>query len=507
MGRARGKRYDEKPKLNIKKVLATIIAIVVFVMFVSSLKNLLTTEEKPKDVSTITTYFTVFSNNKWGVIDNKGETIIETNYDEMIVIPDKTKDLFICTYDVNYETGEYKTKVLNKNGKEIFNNYEFVEAIENYDSNSIWYENDILKYRKDGKVGLIDFSGKEIVPATYDKIYAMPGIEKSIIIEKDGLRGLVNNSLGEIIIDAKYAEIESLGQTYENGYIVKSTESYYGVITTDKKEILECKYDKIYNVTGNEMYVVTEGGTDKVIKKSGEEVLNKGFDEVVSIDGEYLIIKNNDKYGVINLQGEEQIPCEYDSLSLSFDKTYIAKKGDKYGLVNISNEVLVEFKYISMTYRKAANFIEADIELSKTDIIDSSLKTVLSNVIISEVNTEKGYMRLRVNNDYKYYNFQFEEKQSQEVMPTNTLFLVKENEKYGYENKNGERVVDCIYDDGTEQNAYGYVAVKKDGVWGSLKSDGTVCLSPSVNLDNNLYIDFIEKWHIYENSNMNVYTK
>ena len=29
MSRARGKRYDEKPKLNIKKVIATIIAIII----------------------------------------------------------------------------------------------------------------------------------------------------------------------------------------------------------------------------------------------------------------------------------------------------------------------------------------------------------------------------------------------------------------------------------------------------------------------------------------------
>ena len=61
MSRSRGRRYDEKPKLNIKKVLATIIAIAVFIMFISSLKNLLTIEEKPKEISTSTTYFTVFS--------------------------------------------------------------------------------------------------------------------------------------------------------------------------------------------------------------------------------------------------------------------------------------------------------------------------------------------------------------------------------------------------------------------------------------------------------------
>ena len=507
MSQSRGKRYDAKPKLNIKKVLATIIAIIVFVMFIVSLKNLLKPEEKPVDVATVTTYFTVFVNNKWGVIDNKGQIVIETNYDEMIVIPDNTKDLFICTYDVNYETGEYKTRVINKKGKEILKDYDLVEAIENYDANNIWYENQILKYRKDGKIGLIDFSGKEIVPAEYDKVYALAGIEKSIIVEKDGLCGLVSNSMGEIIIDAKYAEIKSLGPTYENGYIVKNTDSYYGVITTDKKEILECKYDEIDNVVSNEMFVVTEGGKKKIIKKDGQTVLESGFDEVDSIDGERIVVRVGDRYGVIDLQGNPIIPCEYEKLSTAFENTYIAKKENKYGLITSGNEVKIDFIYSNMNYRKEPNFIEADGEDYKTDVINSSAETALSGVILSEVNTEKGYIRVRQDGDYKYYNFNFEEKRPQEVMPTNTLFLVKENGKYGYENKEGQRVVDCIYDDGTEQNTYGYVAIKQGDVWGSLKADGTVCLKPEVNLDNNLYINFIENWHIYENTYMNIYTK
>ena len=87
------------------------------------------------------------------------------------------------------------------------------------------------------------------------------------------------------------------------------------------------------------------------------------------------------------------------------------------------------------------------------------------------------------------------------------MFLVKENGKYGYENKAGQRIVDCIYDDAKEQNAYGYCIVNKDGLWGVLKSDGTVILEPSVDLSENIYTDFIGTWHRYNDSSLNVYTK
>ena len=67
---SRGRRYDNEPKLNIKKVLAFIIAIAVVLMFFVSIKNLLTKEKKNQYVSVETTYFPIMENNNWGVIDN-----------------------------------------------------------------------------------------------------------------------------------------------------------------------------------------------------------------------------------------------------------------------------------------------------------------------------------------------------------------------------------------------------------------------------------------------------
>ena len=160
-----------------------------------------------------------------------------------------------------------------------------------------------------------------------------------------------------------------------------------------------------------------------------------------------------------------------------------------------------------MYYRPEANFVEAEKESYKTDIINNNYDVVLEDVIISDVNTEKGYIRVRKDDQYKYYNFKFEEKKSQDILTANTLFLVKKDGKYGYQNKSGALVVDCIYDDAREQNEFGFCAVKKDGVWGSLKSDGTVIVKPSINLDSNLYVDFISEWHLYEDISLNTYTK
>ena len=233
---SRGRRYDDTPKLNVKKVIATVIAIIVVIMVIYSIRNIFKTDVKTQEVSTIDTYFPVYSDGKWGVIDNSGETVIKLSYDEMVAVPDKNKDLFIATYDVDYDLNTYSTKVLNKNGEEILTRFSSIEAIENTDGDNIWYENNILKYKQDGLYGLIDFDGKVIVNPEYQNIYALEGIQKNIIVEKDGKKGLVNTVLGEIIINAEYDEITTLTNSYENGYIVKK-DGKYGVISADAKVI------------------------------------------------------------------------------------------------------------------------------------------------------------------------------------------------------------------------------------------------------------------------------
>lgn len=503
--RNRGKRYDNTPRLNKRKILATIIAIIVLIMMIISLQRILTGTEKTKEFSTLESYAAVYDG-KWGVIDNKGNVIINLYYDEMIIVPNKNVGLFICMYDVNYENATYKTKVLDKDGKEILTEFEMVEPIENSDGNNVWYES-ALKFRKDGKFGLIDFSGKEILKPEYDNIYSLNGIEKGVIVEKSGKQGLVNASTGEVIVPAEYIGISGLSKKFEDGYIVKNTENKVGLIASDKKIIFNAKYDEIKNVVGTNYYVVVENGKLEIINQNGEIVLNTGFNTVEEINLDNFVVTVNGKYALMDKSGATLVAPQYDKLKFAFSNYYIAMKDSKYGIIDTSGEIKVNFEYEGLSYVESGNFFQAENSDYTTDIIDSSFNTVLSNIIISELNSDIGYLRVRQNNDYKYYNFKLEEKSNKDILATNTLFLIKENGKYGYENKNGDKIVDCIYDDAKEQNEFGYCAVKKDGLWGVLKADGTIVVKPERNLDNYLFVDFISEWHRMNNLTLNAYTK
>ena len=85
-----------------------------------------------------------------------------------------------------------------------------VVPIDNYDeNNNIWYEKNIQKKKKDGKYGLINFKGQEILKCEYDDIYSLRNIENSLILEKDGKVGLASGT-GDLIINANYSEIRAL---------------------------------------------------------------------------------------------------------------------------------------------------------------------------------------------------------------------------------------------------------------------------------------------------------
>ena len=503
---ARAKRYNDEPRLNIKKVIAVLIAISVVLMFVLGIRELIKDRPKTNEKVFPLAYFTAYNNGKWGVIDSKGNTIIKLNYDEMIIIPDNTKPVFILTENVDYSTNTYSTKVINEKSERIFQNYDKVEVLYNYDeNNNLWYEENILKVQKDGKYGLINLDGKEILACTYDEINVIPGTKSVYVTTLNNEEGLVD-SKGSIIIDNKYAEITSLTNKYENGFIVKNDQGKYGVINYDKTIGLEEKYDEIKNVYGNSMYVVKEANTWKIVNSEGESFLENKFEDVKEINTENVTIKAQGKYGVLNLQGEVQIPEVYDDLNYAFSNYYIAKNNDKYGIITTSNEPALDFNYKYIKYIDNAGIIQAETENLESDLLDKEL-VVQTKGIITEINQAKNYFRIRKNGEYLYYNFRLEEKLNTEILGTNTLFLSKKDGKYGYVNEKGIVVVDYIYEDATEQNKYGYAAVKQNGKWGSIDSKGKIVQQCTLDLENSIIINFIANWHFASDVNANYYTK
>lgn len=504
---SRGRRYEE-PKLNLKKVFAVIIAIAVVIMFIFIIKGILT---KDKEQVRITSkdYFTIFKDNKWGVIDSNGEIIIDPSYQEMITIPNSKNDVFLCIYDVNYETGEYKTKALNSKNEEIYTDYEQIEAIQNNDEeNNLWNESDVLRVKKDGKYGIINLSGKELAEIKYEEITAVTGIENALKVKENGKYGVIDKE-GKTLVDSKYAEILNLGKDNKEGFIVKADDGKYGIVDYSNQVVLETIYDEVTKIYGNNLYVVKKADKQLLIKKDGTEVLKQGYDNIKQIlknEDNGVIFMQNGKCGVMKTTGEVVISPEYENLKEAKSGILIASKDGKYGIIDMEKNTKVDFKYASLNYNEKADIYIAEDSQFNNEIMDNSFDVKLTGILI-DMNDEKGYIKLRQSDEYKYYNYKFEEKKESDINTNNTLYLSKKDGKYGFIDKQGNVVVDYIYDDATEQNLYGFAGVKKDGKWGSIDNKGNLVQEPTYNLDDYLKIDFIGRWHYGKDINMNYYNQ
>lgn len=504
---SKGKRYDE-PKLNLKKVFAVIILFVVIIMCIVMLKGILDGEEKQENITSID-YFAAYQNNKWGVIDSNGNIVIDPAYSEMIVVPNSKKDVFLCTFDVNYDDGTYSTKALNSKNEEIFTNYEQIEAISSVDDNgTLLYDNKVLRVENGGKYGLINMEGNEVIPCEYDEITALQGLENTIIVSKQGSYGVVDND-GKTILPVEYAEIQNLGDEASQGFIVKNTEGKYGIVDISNGQVLDMNYEGISKIHQGDYYVVTENGKQKVIKKDGTESLNGDYDEIVAIlknPENGVIYKTGEKYGIMNLSGETTINANYDDLQEAKTGVFIARTGENYGIIDLSGETLVEFKYRGINYNEKADLYVTEDQNYNNEVLNSNYEIKLTGMV-TDLDDEKGYIEIRQDENYKYYNFRFEEEKESDIFTSNNLFLSKQNGKYGFVDKEGNVVVDYIYDDATSQNNFGFAGIKKDGKWGVIDRNGKVVQEPTYDLEDYLQIDFIGSWYLGKDLNMNYYRK
>ena len=121
---SKGRRYDGEQKLNLKKVFAVVTVVVVIILAIFGIKKILKSDKNTIISKNIELhYFTLFKNGNWGVINSSGETIIEPANGEMIEIPDKSKPVFICTYDVSTVDDSFKTKAINEKFSQIMITY------------------------------------------------------------------------------------------------------------------------------------------------------------------------------------------------------------------------------------------------------------------------------------------------------------------------------------------------------------------------------------------------
>lgn len=336
------------------RIVSAIIAVIVVIIIVGIMTIIKI--NKNRAVETIQKepyeYFNMYSlDEKVGVIDKKGNTIIESNYTN-IYIPNPSKDVFFCF------TSDEEYAILNSKGNDIFENYTSVMPIVVSDT-YLEFETKVLTYEENGKYGLVNFEGKKVTDAIYEDISSLANKPGCIQVKKDGLYGVLDSE-GKIIIDVKYNSIK--GDEYSSGedgylktgYIVsEKTNSgiIYGYIDYNGKVVISPKYEEITRALEydtNDVYLVFMDKGKKGVIKNNKIVIKPRYQSINYYNNSNVFVVNkNGKYGFYEEDGKEILKPEYESYFVAGH--YISvKKGDKSMLYDMHGNLVNTNTYKSM---------------------------------------------------------------------------------------------------------------------------------------------------------------
>ncbi len=309
---------------------------------------------------------------KYYFYNTKGKIVGDSYFDDMKVIFNVRQDI-------------YKAK---KNGKWGFLNQYGLKIPCEYDESSN-FENVVngkVIVCKEKKYGMVDTTGKIIIPCEYGSV-SEKLISGRAIVSKSGKYGMVDTTK-KLIIPFEYNLIL---ENWTLGLILVQKEKNYGLIDTTGKIIVPANFSN-FPMGSEGIICLNDNKSISLVDMQGKKIATlENVQDITPFSNGLAIIKRNGLFGYINSKGEEVIPCIYSKAD-SFDKgTAEVTLGNEYtGKINTlgarvsanlldSKEYVRNQKIISMfPYFYKAEY-QYYIRLNAEPLLDTILKTETIN--------------------------------------------------------------------------------------------------------------------------------
>lgn len=289
------------------------------------------------------------------------------------------------------------------------------------------------------KFGILNEKGKTIVPNQYETIDQLS--DGLFALQLNGKYGFINTK-GELVIPFQFDSTRG----FTDGYAIVITDNDFGVIDKKGNIVLKMEYDGIYPTGLKQTFLIFDRKRNKYVANiKGEKIFEIKYDSFDKFYNDYAVIKNDNKYGLIDKNGNIVIACKYYALGNyenGFSLTFKKEKEDLDGLMDLHENILVEPKYDFLS-TGLVDFIAIN---SLKGLMDKSGKIVLTP-------------------EYDQLGYSFEE----------GLISISKDGKYGFANEKGEIVISMIYDEVKIFSA-GIAPALKKGFWGFIDKNGNTVI-------------------------------
>ena len=360
-----------------------IIMFVLFIILILGLSIYLPNKDKineeVEDKSII--YSLIEENGKYGVKDQNDEIIVQIQY-EKIIIPNEHRDVFFCY------NGEQKT-ILDKNNKTIFEEYDNVDLIKLSNISENVYEKNALIYQKNEKFGLLSITGNIILEAKYDEIYSL-GYKENEIIVKENNKYMIYDTNGKNLIKDVFDSIQSdefyteEDEYRKSGYIVCkiTSDGYrYGYYDYEYNKVLEINYNQISRILDvknkNNIYLIASFNGQFGVFINNTKVIDTQYQSInYDSELEVFIVERTGKYGAFNENGTEILKPEFNSLIIQGVFLYAQNDTEQKVYNKNGKEVNIPFTTIIESTETSQYYIK--IENNKYGIINDKNELIIN---------------------------------------------------------------------------------------------------------------------------------
>lgn len=348
---------------------------------------------------------------KYGFKDATGKIIVAPKYDTVKAFEDN-----VAVVGKKITWTDYNYGLINKTGKEV------IPLIYDY----IYIDAGVVVVMSNYKYGFIDKAGKKLTSLIYNSIWAfsdgLAGVELYNKDKGESKWGFVNNT-GKVVIPIKYDRVLS----HKNGIIAQRDDKYFAVAKSGKETQLN------YESVGHSAFGL-------------------------------LLVKANNKYGFINTKGEEAIALKYDDAwaFTEWERTgYLSsvRLNNKSGFIDTTGNEVVPLKY-DFTGLFREGFANVTMNMvpavdSKNGYIDSTGSLTIPMIYNSAGYFSEGLAPVSKKMNGRNFAYGFIDKTGKEIIPfefeiaeefSEGLAAVKKNGKYGFISKEGKEVIAFKYD-------------------------------------------------------------
>lgn len=325
--------------------------------------------------------YVIRKDNKRGIVDKNGHLIIPCQYYNLSTIDKKPNWFIVMTKQSQYGV------IDNKNNIILPIAYSNVRA-ENYG----------LRISKDTLVGLLGYSGKILLETKYDEIYSVNKEEKNLLIIKGNIYSIFVLNQGFIYEEniekvyflyssqTKYFVLyKSMMKTFRNIHIlaIKDTNNQFGVYDIDnsktliplKYQLIKERYQNMYLVKQNNKYGIIDEHESILIPFIYDSLSFQNID--LSDDLNTIVALKNGKYGLIDFKGKPLTDFNYSKIEAIKNKCYRGKLGsDRYQVIKSNGQLLTQDTFIHT----------GTFELNKLPVFDNNGFTYLDTNGIKESN-------------------------------------------------------------------------------------------------------------------------